>query len=121
MRRAATSASSSCWVGAGRGAEARFPTPPAKPCMHLSMHTAFPLSVLLRLDPVIREAEPLEVLRPVGIRLPVEDTPGTHASLRIRLNRSSNLFSLEAETLLHFTDVHRYVPLHVKSATSASA
>ena len=31
------------------------------------------------------------------------------------------LFGLEAETLLHFTDIHRYVPLRVKSATSASA
>ena len=31
------------------------------------------------------------------------------------------LFGLETETLLHFTDVHRYVPLRVKSATSASA
>ena len=81
MRRAATSASSSCWVGAGRGAEARFPTPPAKLCMHLSMHTALPLSVKLSLD----------------------------------------LVMLETETLLHFADIHRYVPLRVKSATSASA
>jgi len=50
IRRAATSASSSCWVGAGRGAEARFPTPPAEPCMPLSGHTALPLSVILSLD-----------------------------------------------------------------------
>ena len=28
---------------------------------------------------------------------------------------------LKAETLLHFTDVHRYVPLRVRSATSALA
>ena len=81
IRRAATSASSSCWVGAGRGAEARFPTPPAEPCMPLSRHTALPLSVILSLDRVM----------------------------------------LEAETLLHFTDVHRYVPLRVRSATFALA
>jgi hypothetical protein len=31
------------------------------------------------------------------------------------------LFGLEAETLLHFTDIHRYVPLRVRSVTSASA
>ena len=35
-----------------RGAEARFPTPPAKPCMPLSRHTALPLSVILSLDPL---------------------------------------------------------------------
>ena len=56
MRRAATSASSSCWVGAGRDAEARFPTPPAEPCMPLSGHTALPLSVILSLDRVMLQA-----------------------------------------------------------------
>jgi len=33
----------------------------------------------------------------------------------------SVILSLEAETLLHFTDVHRYVPLRVRSATFALA
>src|SRR5271157_4624791 len=121
MRRAATSASSSCWVGAGRGAVARFPTPPAEPCMPLSRHTALPLSVILSNDHVMFKAKRSEILGLVGIRLPAKDTPGTHASRQIRLNRSSNLFGLEAETLLHFTDVHRYVPLRVRSATSALA
>jgi hypothetical protein len=120
-RRATTSGSSSCWVGAGRGAEARFPTPPAEPCMPLSRHTALPLSVILSLDHVILQAKRPEILGLVGIRLPAKDTPGTHASRQIRLNRPSNLFGLEAETLLHFTDIHRYVPLRVRSATSASA
>ena len=78
MRRAATSASSSCWVGAGRGAEARFPTPPAKPCMHLSRHTAFPLSVELGLDLVMLQTERPSVLRLVSVRLPAEDTPRTY-------------------------------------------
>ena len=32
-----------------------------------------------------------------------------------------SLFGLEAETLLHFADIHRYVPLCVGSVTSASA
>ena len=67
------------------------------------------------------EARRSEILGLVGIPLPAKDIPGAHASRQIRLNRSSNLFGLEAETLLHFTDVHRYVPLRVKSATSASA
>jgi hypothetical protein len=31
------------------------------------------------------------------------------------------LFGLETETLLHFADIHRYIPPRVKSATSASA
>src|SRR6516225_4532866 len=89
--------------------------------MPLSGHTAFPLSVILRIDHVMFEARRAEILGLVGIRLPAKDIPGAHASRQIRLNRSSNLFGLEAETLLHFTDVHRYVPLRVRSATSASA
>ena len=89
--------------------------------MPLSGHTAFPLSVILSLDHVMFEARRSEVLGLVGIQLPAKDIPGTHASRQIRLNWSSNLFGFEAETLLHFTDVHRYVPLRVKSATSASA
>ena len=102
-------------------AAARFLTPPAKPCMPLSRHTALPLSVILSPDHVMFKAKRSEILGLVGIRLPAKDTLGTHASRQIRLNRSSNLFSLEAETLLHFTDVHRYVPLRVRSATSALA
>jgi hypothetical protein len=89
--------------------------------MPLSGHTAFPLSVFLGLDHVMFKTKRSEILGLVGIRLPAKDTPGTHASRQIRLNRSSNLFGLEAETLLHFADIHRYIPPRVESATSASA
>jgi len=45
--------------------------------MHLLMHTALPLSVILRLDRVMLEAERPKVLRLVGIRLPTENAPWT--------------------------------------------
>src|SRR5262245_29567681 len=44
----------------------------------LSMHTAFPLSVILSLDPVMLQTERPQVLRLVGIRLRAEDTPRTY-------------------------------------------
>jgi hypothetical protein len=56
--------------------------------MPLSGHTAFPLSVILRLDHVMFKTKRSEILGFVGIRLPAKDTPGTHALRQIRLNRS---------------------------------
>src|SRR5262249_2072664 len=46
--------------------------------MHLSMHTALPLSVKLSLDLVMLQTERPQVLRLVGVRLPAEDTPRTY-------------------------------------------
>ena len=58
--------------------------------------------------------------KPVS-RLPPPNRACTFPCTRLSLCRSFSVLIIKAETLLHFTDVHRYVPLRVKSATSASA
>ncbi len=56
--------------------------------------------------------------KPVS-RLPPPNRACPFQGTRLSLCRSFSV--LQAETLLHFADIHRYVPLRVNSATSALA
>ena len=58
--------------------------------------------------------------KPVS-RLPPPNRACPFQGTRLSLCRSFSVLTCEAETLLHFTDVHRYVPLRVRSATFALA